>query len=178
MGARAKIAVVILLIIIVAVAVWQFTSPPLLPPVGNKYTADAAYSNRGSWLVLANMSYEKAFLGFSIANISYPRTGLPTDYSLVISDANQTLTSSYVRGFGLRITSVSLQDNYDGSTSVWGVGNNLSDAVQATGVFNFQTSAVHKLRLTVRFQLYELLAVGSLPDKTLTESFNITQSVL
>jgi len=36
MGVWKKIAVSILLIFIVAPAVWQFTSPQLLPQVGNK----------------------------------------------------------------------------------------------------------------------------------------------
>ena len=178
MGARAKVIALVLLIIIVALAVWQFTSPPALAPVGTKYSTDSVYANRGSWTVKENMSYASAFLAFSIANITYPRTTSPTDYSLVISNVNQTLTSSMVRGLGVRVTSISVIDNYDGSTSTWGVTTDLSDAVHATGVFNFQTSATHKLRITVRYQLFDLLIIGSLPDKTVTQSFNITQTVL
>ncbi len=178
MGAKAKIAIMVILLIIVIIAVWQFTSPPVLPPVGPKYTSQPIYANRGTWIILENMSYGRAYLAFSIANVSYPRTTLQTYYTLTISNLNQTITSSYVRGFGLRITSISLEDNYDGSTSKWGIGNNLTDAIQATGVFNFQTSALHELRLTVAYQLYNLLQIGSIPDKTLNNSFNITQNVV
>src|SRR6266540_3098850 len=178
MGAKAKIAIMVILLIIVIIAVWQFTSPPVLPPVGPKYTSQPIYANRGTWIIRENMSYGRAYLAFSIANVSYPRTTLQTYYPLTISNLSQTITSSYVRGFGLRITSISLEDNYDGSTSKWGIGNNLTDAIQATGVFNFQTSALHELRLTVAYQLYNLLQIGSIPDKTLNNSFNITQNVV
>src|SRR5207247_9379044 len=68
-----------------------------------------------------------------------------------------------------------MQDNYDGSTSTWGIGDSLTDAVQVTDVFNSQTSALHHLRITVTCQLYALLPLGSIPDKTRNDSFNITQ---
>ena len=178
MGARAKILALVLLIIIVILAVWQFTSPPTLPPVGTKYSSDPAYSNRGSWTIQQDMSYEKTFLAVSIANVTYPKTTLPTEYSLIISNLNQTLTNMFVKGVGVRVTSLSIQDNYDGSTSKWGTSMNITDAVQATGVFNFRTSTTHELRITVTYQLFDLLLVGSIPDKTITESFNITQAVL
>jgi len=71
-----------------------------------------------------------------------------------------------------------MQDNYDGSRSTWGIGNDLTDAVQATGVFNFQTCALHKLRITVTYQLYDLLPTGSISDKTHIDSLNITQTVV
>ena len=104
------------------------------------------------------MSYGRAYVAFSIAKQSYPRTGLQTYYNLTISNLNQSVTGSFVKGFGLRVTAITMQDNYDGSTSTWGIGDSLTDAVQVTGVFNFQTSALHKLRITVTYQLYDLLS--------------------
>ena len=178
MGAKAKISALVLLIIIVALAVWQFTSPPTLAPVGTKYYSHPSYSNRGSWIIRQTMSYENTFLAISIANLTYPKTTLPTEYSLIISNINQTLTNSLIKGVGVRITSLSIQDNYDGSTSKWGTSMNITDAVQATGIFNFRTSTTHELRITVNYQLYNLLLIGSIPDKIITESFNITQAVL
>ena len=180
MGSKAKIAIVIILIIIVVLAVWQYTSPAQLPPVGNKYTSQSMYTNRGTWIVLENMSDGRAFLAFSIANASYPRagTGVQTFYTLTISNMNQTITVSYAKGFGLRITSVSIQDSIDGSSSNWGIGSGLDDAALANGLFTFQTSAVHKLRFTVSYQLFDLMVIGYTPDKTLRNSFNITQTVL
>jgi hypothetical protein len=178
LGVRKKIAVSILLIIIVVLAVWQFTSPQLLPQVGNKYSAIGPYSNRGSWTLLETMRYGQADLAISISNVTFPRTGIGTDYSLVISDVNQTITNSIVKGFGVRVTGITVQDNVDGSTSTWGNGNALGDAVQATSIFFFRTSTNHMLRFTVTFQMYDLLPLGSIPDQTVTSSFNITQTVL
>ena len=77
MGARAKVIALVLLIIIVALAVWQFTSPSMLPVVGTRYSANAEYANRGSWTVKENMSYARAFLAFSIANLTYPKPPFP-----------------------------------------------------------------------------------------------------
>jgi hypothetical protein len=178
LGVRKKIAVSILLIILVAVAVWQFTSPQLLPPVGNKYSTFGPYSNRGSWTLQETMQYVRAYLAISISNVTFPRTGLGTDYSVVISNVNQTITNTVVKGFGLRITQVSIQDNLDGSMSTCGNGSSLTDAAQATCVFFFRTSTNHALRFTVRFNLYDLLPLGYIPDQTVTSSFNITQTVL
>jgi hypothetical protein len=178
LGVRKKVAVSIVLISIVALAVWQFTSPQLLPPVGNKYSTLGAYSNRGSWTFNETMRYVSAFLAISISNITFPRTGIGTDYSLIISDVNQTITNSIVKGFGVRVTGMSIQDSVDGSTSIWGNGNAVSDAAQATGIFFFKTSTNHMLRFTVTFQLYDLLPLGSILDRTVTSSFNITQTVL
>jgi hypothetical protein len=96
----------------------------------------------------------------------------------VISDINQTITNSIVKGFGARVTGMFIQDSVDGSTSTWGNGNGVSDAVQATSIFFFRTSTNHMLRLTLTFQLYDLLPLGSIPDQTVTSSFNITQIVL
>ena len=182
MRARARIIVVILLIIIVALAVWEFTSPPLLSPVGNKYASQQVYNSRGTWTILETMSNGRVYLAFSIANQTFPKTTLSTDYSLVINILNQTITSNYVRGFGLRVTSLSIQDNYDGSSSKWGIGIGPSpgppDGVTTIGTFDFRTSAVHQLRFTLNFQLYDLLPLGYLPDKMITDSFNITQTVM
>ena len=179
MGAKAKIAIAIAFLIVVILAVWQFTSPAQLPSVGNKYTSQQIYTNRGTWIVLENMSDGRAFLAFSIANASYPRagTGMQTFYTLTISNLNQTVVTSYVKGFGLRITSISIQDNYDGSSSNWGIASGLSDAVQANGLFIFRTSATHQLRFMISYQLYDLMIIGYRPDKTLNASFNITQTV-
>lgn len=178
MGVRKKIAISILLIIIVSLAVWQFTSPQLLSPVGNKYSTYGQFSNRGSWTLPEKFQYGRAFLAISISNVTFPRTGIGTDYSVVISDVNQTITNSIVKGFGVRVTGVSIEDSVDGSTSTWGNGNGVSDAVQATSIFFFRTSTSHMLRFTVTFQLYNLLPLGSIPDQTVTSSFNITQTVL
>jgi hypothetical protein len=178
LGVRKKIAVSIVLIIIVALAVWQFTSPQLLPPVGNKYSTSEPYSNRGNWTFPETIRYVKAYLTISISNVTFPRTGIGTDYSLVISDVNQTITNSIVKGLGVRVTGMNIQDSVDGSTSTWGNGNAVSDAAQATSIFFFKTSTNHMLRFTVTFQLYDLLPLGSIPDQTVTSSFNITQIVL
>jgi len=178
LGVRKKIAVSIVLIIIVAVAVWQFTSPQLLPIVGSKYSTFGPYSNRGSWIIMETMRYGNAYLAISISNVTFPRTGIGTDYSLIISDVNHTITNPIVKGFGVRVTGISIQDSVDGSTSTWGNGNAVSDAVQATSIFFFRTSTNHMLRFTVTFQLHDLLPLGSIPDQTVANSFNITQTVL
>ena len=178
MGVRKKIAVSILLIIIVALAVWQFTSPQLLPQVGSKYSIPGPYSNRGSWTLHQTLRYGQAYVAISISNVTFPRTGIGTDYSLVISDVNQTITNSIVKGFGVRVTGMFIQDSVDGSTSTWGNGSAVSDAVQATSIVFFRTSTNHMLRFTVTFQLYDLLPLGSIPDQIITSSFNITQTVL
>jgi len=56
MGPKAKIAITILLIIVVL----QFTGPHQLSPVGDKYTSQPIYTNRGTWIILENMSYGRA----------------------------------------------------------------------------------------------------------------------
>ena len=78
MGPKAKIAITILLIIVVIIAVWQFTSPHQLSPIGDKHTSQLIYTNRETWIILENMSYGRAYVAFSIAKQSYPRTGLQT----------------------------------------------------------------------------------------------------
>src|SRR6266581_9694962 len=119
MGSRTKILISILLIIIVILAVWQLTSPRLIPSVGTKYLPSAQYANRGSWVLLESSSHGGVFFAFSIANMTYPRTTLPTSYSLIISKVNETAPSSYSRGLTLKITALHVMDNYDGSISSW-----------------------------------------------------------
>lgn len=178
MGPRGKILTSVLLIIIVIIAVWQFASPVLIPSVGTKYLSSTEYANRGSWVGLEVSGYGKVFLAFSIANLTYPRTTLPTLYSVVVSKVNETALLSYIRGFTVKLTALNIQDNYDGSTSAWAPSGNFPDAAQATTLFNFQTSANHQLRFTISYQLYEILFVGSLIDHSTTRSFNITQNVV
>jgi hypothetical protein len=178
MGPRGKILTSILLIIIVIIAVWQFSSPAMIPSVGTKYLSSAQYANRGSWTVLEVSGYGKVFLAFSIANLTYPRTTLPTSYSLIVSKVNETVLRSYIRGFTAKLTALHIQDNYDGYTSAWAPSGNFPDAAQATTLFNFKTSANHQLRFTISYQLYEILFIGSLIDHSTTQSFNITQNVV
>lgn len=124
------------------------------------------------------MQYEKAYIAVSISNATFPRTGIGTDYSLVISDVNQTIMNSIVQGLGVRVTGMHIQDSVDGSTNTWRNGNAVTDAAQATSIFFFKTSTNHMLRFTVTFQLYDILPLGSIPDLTVTSSFNVTQIVL
>jgi hypothetical protein len=178
MGSRGKILTSLLLIIIVIIAVWQFTTPVMIPSVGTKYFSSTLYANRGSWVVLEVSGSSRVFLAFSIANLTYPRTTLPTYYSLIVSKVNETTLPSYIRGFTIKLTALHIQDNYDGSTSAWAPSGNFPDAAQATTLFNFQTSAIHQLRFTISYQLYEVLFIGSVIDHSITRSFNITQNVV
>ncbi len=178
MGPRGKILASFLLIIVVIIAVWQFTTPILIPSVGTKYLSSTQYANRGSWVLLEVSGFGKVFLAFSIANLTYPRTTLPTVYSLIVSKLNETVLPSYIRGFTVKLTALHIQDNYDGSTSAWAPSGNFPEAAQATTLFNFQTSANHQLRFTISYQLYEILFIGSLIDHSTTRSFNITQNVV
>jgi hypothetical protein len=178
MGPRGKILTSLLLIIIVIIAVWQFTSPALIPTVGTKYLSSTQYANRGSWTILEVSGYGKVLLAFSIANTTYPRTTLPTSYSVIVSKVNETALPSYIRGFTVKLTALQIQDNYDGSTSAWAPSGNFPDAAQATTLFNFKTSANHQLKFTISYQLYEILFIGSLVDHPATQSFNITQNVV
>ena len=91
---------------------------------------------------------------------------------------NETAPSSHTRGFTLKITALVVQDNYDGSTSLWAPSADLPDAVQALTIFNFKTSTNHQLRFTVSYELYETLVLGSLLDHSTTQSFNVTQNVV
>jgi hypothetical protein len=129
-------------------------------------------------VLLEISSHGRIFFGFSIANLTYPRTGVQTSYSVIISKVNETAPSSYTRGFTLKITALHVQDNYDGSTSLWATSADLPDAVQAVTIFNFKTSASHQFRFMVSYELYEILFLGSLLDHSATQSFNITQNVV
>ena len=163
---------------VVILAVWQLTSPRLIPSVGTKYLSSAQYANRGSWVLLESYSPGRVFLAFSIANLTHPRTPLQTTYSLIISKVNETAPSSYARGFSLKITALHFQDSHDASTSLWAPSADLPDVVQALTIFNFKTSANHQLRFTVSYELYEILVLGSLLDHSATQSFNVTQNVV
>jgi hypothetical protein len=178
MGPRGKVLTSLLLIIIVIIAVWQFQSPALIPSVGTKYISSTQYANRGSWIVLEVSNNGRVYLGFSIANTTFPRTTLPTLYSVIVSKVNETSVPSYMRGFTVKLTSLRIQDNYDGSTAAWAPSGGFLDAAQATSLFNFQTSANHQLKFTISYQFYEILLVGSLLDHSATQSFNITQNVV
>src|SRR6266849_6153796 len=134
------------------------------PSVGTKYLSSTLYANRGSWVVMEVSGYGKVFLAFSIANLTYPRTTLPTSYSLIVSKVNETALPSYIRGFTVKLTTLHIQDNYDGSTLAWAPSGNFPDAVQATTLFNFKTSAKHQIRFTISYRLYEILFIGSLID--------------
>ncbi len=149
-----------------------------MSPVSTKYGLPGPYSNRGSWIIPETMSHGRVFSAFSVANLTYPKTTFQTGYSLVISEVNESLLDSYVRGFDLRLTALAIQDNYDGSTSSWGCGNSLADAVQATSIFNFRTSTVHEMRFTLSYELYDLFLLGFVADHSAIQSFNVTQSVL
>src|SRR6267143_3481145 len=131
MGPRGKILTSLLLIIVVILALWQFTSPALIPSVGTKYLSSTQYANRGSWVVVEVSGYGRVFLVFSIANLTYPRTTLPTYYSLIVSKVNETVLPSYIRGFTVKLTALQIQDNYDGSTSAWAPTGDFPDAAQA-----------------------------------------------
>ena len=137
------------------------------------------YARCGSWVLLEVSGYGRVFLTFSIANLTYPRTTLPTSYSLIISKVNETTPASYARGLTLKIPALHIQDNYDGSISTAGrPSGNFPDAVQATTLYNLKTSANHQLRFTISYQLYEILILGSLLDHSATQGFNITQNVV
>src|SRR6267143_729895 len=118
MGPSGKTLTSLLLIVIVTIAVWQFTSPVLIPSVGTKYLSSTLYANRGSWVVMEVSGYGKVFLAFSIANTTYPRTTLPTSYSLIVSKVNETALPSYIRGFTVKLTALHVQDNYEDRKSV------------------------------------------------------------
>ena len=125
-----------------------------------KYPESAQYSSRGSWIVYQSSSSGSSYLGLSIANLTFPRPVLSTTYSLVISKVNETVKGSWVRGFTLRVTGLTVEDNYDGAVGKFSKVNNLSDAVQVTALFFFRTSANHELRFTVNHELYDLLSFG------------------
>ncbi len=178
MGPKAKIAISAVLIVIVGLAVWQLTSPPAMPSVGEKYVQTGPLSKGGSWIEFEKLGSGSIFLGFSIANLTYAREALSTTYSVVISKVNETIASSYVRSFTVRVTSLTIQDNYDGKSSGYDTTGLLHDAVQVTGLFDFVTPANHEVRFTVGYDLVNLLVLGYTVDHSQTRSFNVTQNII
>jgi hypothetical protein len=177
MGPKAKIGISIILVLILALAVWQLTSPRRIPAVGTKYTQPGALSEQGSWIQLEKTSSGLVYLGFSIANITYPRTSLSTTYSIVISKLNETINSSYTTSYTVRVTSLTLQDNYDGKYTGYDITGQVPDAIQVTTLFHFATSTTHEIRFTISYDVYNLLLFGYTLDHSQTRSFNITQTI-
>ena len=178
MGAKAKIGISIILIAILGLAVWQLTSPRSIPSVGTKYVQPGPLSQKGSWIVAEKTSSGIVYLAISIANLTYPRAALSTTYSVLISKLNETITSPYARTITVRVTSLTLQDNYDGKYTGLDTTGLVPDAVQVTTLFHFTTSADHQLQFTITYQVYNLLVLGYTIDHTQTRSYNITQTIM
>jgi len=179
MGPRAKVGISIILVVIVALALWQFSSPPQLPVAGAKYLLAEQPSHHGSWTLLEKAGSGSLFLGFLISNITYARQGFSTTYSVVISKVNETVSSSFVKSFSLRVTGLTIDDNYDGTSTGFDKMNPLNDAVQVTGLFDFRTGGTeHMLRFTIKYDVYNLLVFGYTVDHSSTRAFNITQNIL
>ncbi len=179
MGPKAKIGISAILIVIVALAVWQLTSPPAMPVVGTKYAQRGQFSNRGFWVEFEKAGSGSLFLGFSIANLTYAREASPpTTYSIVISKLNETINSSFVKSFSVRVTGLIIEDNYNGKSTGFDAASSLNDAVQVTSLFTFLTPADHEVRFTVSYDVYNLLFFGYTVDHSQTRSFNITQNIL
>jgi hypothetical protein len=177
MGPKAKILISIILVIIVALATWQLTSPRGIPPVGTKYTQHGTLSHEGSWIILEKTSTGQAYFGFSVANLTYPRTSLSTTYSVVISKLNETIHSSYTNSYTVHVTSLTIQDNYDGKFTGYDTTGQIPDAVQVTTLFHFATSATHEIQFTIAYDVDNLLILGYTIDHSQTRSFNITQNI-
>ena len=178
MGVKAKVAVVIVLALVLVLGLWHLSRAPTLPSVGVKYVSAVAYSRLGSWMEVEAVPSGRMVLGFSVSNLTFPRTFLSTTYSLVISKVNETVNRSYVESISLRVTGLTVEDNYDGTTTSWGKVNDLNDAVQVISIQLFQTSGQHLLRFTVTYEVYSLLLIGYAPEHSTTRSFNVTQSIL
>ncbi len=164
--------------VIVALAVWQLTSPPAMPVVGTKYTQPGQFSNRGFWVEFEKAGSGSLFLGFSIANLTYAREAISTTYSIVISKLNETINGSFVKSFSVRVTGLTIEDNYNGKYTGYDAASSLNDAVQVTSLFTFLTPADHEVRFTVSYDVYNLLFFGYTVDHSQTRSFNITQNIL
>ncbi len=177
MEPKAKILISLILIVIVGLSVWQLTSPRGIPPVGTKYTQLGPLSHEGSWIHLEKTSTGQLYLGFSIANTTYPRTSLSTTYSVVISKLNETINSSYTNSYTVHVTSLTIQDNYDGKFTGHDTTGQLPDAVQVTSLFHFATSANHEIQFTISYDVDNLLVIGYTIDHSQTRSFNITQNI-
>jgi hypothetical protein len=178
MGAKAKIGISVILIVILGLAIWQLTSPRSIPSVGTKYFQPGPLSEKGSWIVAERTGSGMVFLAISIANLTYPRAALSTTYSVLISKINETITSTYARTITVRVTSLTLQDNYDGKFTGLDTTGLVPDAVQVTTLFHFTTSADHQLQFTITYQVYNLLVFGYTIDHAQTRSYNITQTII
>ncbi len=178
MGAKAKIAISVVLIVILGLAIWQLTSPRSMPSVGTKYVQPGPLSEKGSWTVAERTSSGTVYLAISIANLTYPRAVLSTTYSVLISKLNETITSPYARTITVRVASLTLQDNYDGKFSGFDTTGLVPDAVQVTTLFHFTTSADHQLQFTITYQVYNLMVLGYTIDHTQTRAYNITQTII
>ncbi len=178
MGPKAKITISAVLIVIVALAVWQLTSPPAMPAIGTKYVQPGQFSKSGFWVEFEKAGSGSLFLGFSIANLTYAREALSTTYSIVISKLNETINSSFVKSFSVRVTGLTIEDNYNGKYTGYDAASSLNDAVQVTSLFTFLTPADHEVRFTVSYDVYNLLFFGYTVDHSQTRSFNITQNIL
>ena len=182
MGPKAKILISAVLIVIVGLAVWQFTSPPSIPVVGTKYLLTPEPSHQGSWVEFEKTGSGSLFLGFTITNTTFPRELTSTTYSIVISKVNQTIRSALVRNYSLKVTGLTILDNYDGTATGFDASSSLTDAVQVTTLFDFRTpnglSALHQLRFTINYDVYNLYFFGYTIDHSQTRSYNITQNVI
>src|SRR6266849_1597858 len=80
--------------------------------------------------------------------------------SLIVSKVNETALPSYIRGFTVKLTTLHIQDNYDGSTLAWAPSGNFPDAAQATTLFNLDFSEpsaqVHSKLPALRDSLHRL----------------------
>jgi len=177
MGAKAKIGISIILIVILGLAVWQLTSPRSIPSVGTEYVQPGPLSEKGSWIVAEKTSSGTVYLAISIANLTHPRAALSTTYSVLISKL-ETITSPYARTVTVRVTSLTLQDNYDGKFTGLDTTGLVPDAVQVTSLLHFTTSAAPQLQFTIPYLVYNLLVLGYTIDHTHTRSYNITQTLI
>jgi hypothetical protein len=182
MGPRGKIIITIILIIIVALGVWQLTSPLSIPSVGTKYLPATLASHQASYMEDERTGTGTLFLGISISNITYAREALSTSYSIVISKINQTINSNIVRSYTVKVTSLTILDNYDGTSTGFDAHSNLTDAVQVLAPFTFSTpndpSAPHQLRFTMTYDVYNLYFFGYSVDHSQTRALNTTQNIL
>jgi hypothetical protein len=178
MGIRAKLIVSVFLVLIVGIGVWQFTAPIMVTVAGEKYARSITYASRGNWTLEENTAYGRVFLVFSIANLTFPQPSLPaTSYGLTISIKNETITNQYVKGYSFRFLSMTAEDNYDGSNTATGPGNNMGDAVQSDIVMQMKTIGCHVLKFIVNYETVDLFTVGWMNDHDMTRSFNVTQAV-
>jgi hypothetical protein len=182
MGPRGKILISIILVIIVALSVWQLSSPPSIPSVGTRYLPATLASHQASYVEEERTGTGTLFLGISISNITFARIALITSYSIVISKINQTVNSNLVHSYTVRVTGLTILDNYDGSSAGFDAHSNLTDAVQVLAPFTFSTSnapsELHQLRFTITYDVYNLYFFGYSVDHSQTRALNTTQNIL